>query len=70
MHKYNNQDHSMLTAMLAVRNLDGERHDIWAVNTDDEYHEIVDSETLRHQIDVSEMTQPLVPGVSATRSQN
>ena len=39
MHKYNNQDHSMLTAMLAVRNLFGESHDLWAVNADDEYHE-------------------------------
>ena len=41
MHKYNNQDHSMLTAMLAVRNLYGEQHDLWAVNTDDEYGEEV-----------------------------
>lgn len=40
MHKYNNQDHSMLTAMLAVDNLGGARHDLWAVNADDEYHEI------------------------------
>lgn len=39
MHKYNNQDHSMLTAMMAVRNMEGERHDIWSVNTDYEYHE-------------------------------
>jgi protoporphyrinogen oxidase len=39
MHKYNNQDHSMLTAMLAVRNLCGEQHDLWAVNAEDEYHE-------------------------------
>ena len=39
MHKYNNQDHSMLTARLAVRNVFGERHDLWAVNADDEYHE-------------------------------
>jgi protoporphyrinogen oxidase len=39
MHKYNNQDHSMLTAMLAVRNLYGEQHDLWAVNSDDTYHE-------------------------------
>ena len=39
MHKYNNQDHSMLTAMLAVRNFFGESHDLWAVNVDDEYHE-------------------------------
>ena len=38
-HRYNNQDHSMLTAILAVRNLFGERHDIWAVNAEDAYHE-------------------------------
>ena len=39
MHKYNNQDHSMYTAMLAVENMNGARHDLWAVNTDFEYHE-------------------------------
>jgi protoporphyrinogen oxidase len=39
MHKYNNQDHSMFTAMLAVENLRGESHDLWSVNTDLEYHE-------------------------------
>ena len=40
MHRYNNQDHSMLTAMLAVENiLDGAGHDLWAVNVDEEYHE-------------------------------
>ena len=42
LHRYNNQDHSMLTAMLAVRNLmDGEKHDLWGVNADAEYHEEV-----------------------------
>jgi protoporphyrinogen oxidase len=39
MHKYNNQDHSMMTAMLAVRNLEGGRFNLWNVNTDAEYHE-------------------------------
>ena len=39
MHKYNNQDHSMLTAMMAVWNMAGASHDIWSVNTDFEYHE-------------------------------
>ena len=39
MHRYNNQDHSMMTALLAARNLLGERHDPWLVNTDAEYHE-------------------------------
>jgi protoporphyrinogen oxidase len=39
MHKYNNQDHSMFTAMMAVWNMQGEHHDIWAVNTDFDYLE-------------------------------
>jgi len=39
MHKYNNQDHSMLTAMLTVENIYGATHDIWAVNVEEEYHE-------------------------------
>ena len=41
MHKYNNQDHAMMTALLAARNiLAGERlYDVWAVNQDGEYHE-------------------------------
>ena len=40
MHKYNNQDHSMMTALLAARNLTGsDDRDPWNVNTDAEYHE-------------------------------
>jgi protoporphyrinogen oxidase len=40
MHHYNNQDHSMMTAMLAARNIATGRHyDPWKVNTDAEYHE-------------------------------
>ena len=39
MHRYNNQDHSMLTAMLAVENMYGAQNDIWSVNVDDDYHE-------------------------------
>jgi protoporphyrinogen oxidase len=39
MHKYNNQDHSMLTAMMVVWNMQGAQHDVWSVNTDYEYHE-------------------------------
>ncbi|RNI30845.1 NAD(P)/FAD-dependent oxidoreductase [Rufibacter immobilis] len=42
MHKYNNQDHSMLTAMLAVENIAQGRTDksnLWEVNTEQEYHE-------------------------------
>jgi hypothetical protein len=40
MHKYNNQDHSMYTAMLTVENIvAGTSHDIWSVNVEEEYHE-------------------------------
>jgi hypothetical protein len=40
LHRYNNSDHSMLTAMRAVDNLvTGADHDIWAVNAESAYHE-------------------------------
>ena len=40
LHMYNNQDHSMLTAMLAVKNLLGQGvHDVWSVNVERAYHE-------------------------------
>ncbi len=39
MHKYNNQDHSMYTAMLSVENILGADHDIWTVNVEAAYHE-------------------------------
>jgi len=41
MHKYNNQDHAMMTAMLCVENIlaDAKRYDLWQVNSDAEYHE-------------------------------
>lgn len=41
MHKYNNQDHSMMTAMLAARNIlaGKELYDLWDVNEDAAYHE-------------------------------
>lgn len=38
-HHYNNQDHSMMTGVLAARNIAGERNDLWSVNVDEEYHE-------------------------------
>ena len=43
MHRYNNQDHSMFTAMLTVENLYGATHDIWEVNVEEEYHEEADA---------------------------
>jgi protoporphyrinogen oxidase len=38
-HKYNNQDHSMLTGMMAAENVLGANHDLWEVNEEPEYHE-------------------------------
>ena len=63
MHKYNNQDHSMLTAMLAVKNILGADYDLWQVNAEQEYHEEV---TDRDKTSVDEFallasTQPRVP---------
>jgi hypothetical protein len=42
MHKYNNQDHSMLTSMQVVQNIkDGivDKSNIWSINTEMDYHE-------------------------------
>ena len=47
MHKYNNQDHAMMTAMLCVENILAEEklYDLWQVNGDAEYHEAGGAET-------------------------
>ncbi len=50
MHKYNNQDHSMYTAMLTVENIHGADHDIWSVNVEEEYHETSDERVSRYRI--------------------
>jgi protoporphyrinogen oxidase len=62
MHRYNNQDHSMLTAMLAARNILGTNHDLWQVNTEEEYHEEVTAKDLDHR-DLARVatTEPRVP---------
>jgi protoporphyrinogen oxidase len=42
MHKYNNQDHSMLTAITAIKNIlsgNKDKENIWEINTEEEYHE-------------------------------
>ncbi|MBL8241077.1 MAG: NAD(P)/FAD-dependent oxidoreductase [Bryobacterales bacterium] len=68
MHRYNNQDHSMLTAMLAARNImadlrgAGPRYDLWKVNADDEYHEGT-APPGDDDFTGLESTQPLVPTV-------
>jgi protoporphyrinogen oxidase len=60
MHKYNNQDHSMLTAMLSVKNILGAKYDVWEVNVDNEYHEEM-SEDRQSEISLVASTQPMIP---------
>ncbi|MEC4803885.1 MAG: NAD(P)/FAD-dependent oxidoreductase [Jaaginema sp. PMC 1079.18] len=56
MHRYNNQDHSMLTGLLAARNLLGEEHDLWNVNTDRSYYEEFTTEELKKRETESEFS--------------
>ena len=52
LHRYNNQDHSMWTAILATLNqLDGAGYDVWSVNVEAEYHE--EGETVDALLDVA-----------------
>ncbi len=62
LHRYNNSDHSMLTAMRAVDNiLLGTRHDIWAVNAESVYHEedVQNQDPYRKPPSTPAMEQPL-----------
>jgi len=64
MHKYNNQDHSMYTAMLTVENIvAGAGHDIWSVNVDEEYHE--ERSGARREMGTGRQA-PIVPRRAAT----
>jgi protoporphyrinogen oxidase len=65
MHKYNNQDHAMMTGMMTARNiLAGERiYDIWQVNEDAEYHEAGASSA-----QVALASERLVPLRASTRA--
>jgi protoporphyrinogen oxidase len=59
MHRYNNQDHSMLTGVMAARNTLGEQHNLWDLMADSEY---LEQGTLREdEIQALEATQPAVP---------
>jgi protoporphyrinogen oxidase len=62
LHRYNNSDHSMLTAMRAVDNiLLGSNHDIWSVNVESVYHEeeVENEDPYRTPPDTPAMEQPL-----------
>ena len=62
LHRYNNSDHSMLTAIRAVENVtEGARHDLWAVNAESVYHEagVEDEQPYREAPETPSMAQPL-----------
>lgn len=62
LHRYNNSDHSMLTAMRAVENLcDGAGHDVWAVNADSVYHEREEADEQPYRVapETPAMVRPL-----------
>ena len=60
MHRYNNQDHSMLTAILAARNVMGASYDLWDLQIDSGYLEEGSSLTVP-ELQALEATQPIVP---------
>jgi protoporphyrinogen oxidase len=59
MHKYNNQDHAMMTAMLTCRNILAGRnlYDVWGVNEDAEYHEAGNSGAVEALASVRQVPQ-------------
>ena len=67
MHRYNNQDHSMLTGILAARNAMGARYDLWSVNVDADYHEeagaAAEADAWHWQL---AQTQPITPRAIST----
>jgi len=67
LHRYNNSDHSMLTAIRAVDNIvNGAGHDIWEVNAESVYHEedVADEHPYRKAPETKAMREPLVPAES------
>jgi protoporphyrinogen oxidase len=68
LHRYNNSDHSMLTAIRAVDNItNGANHDIWAVNAESVYHEeeTADEHPYKRAPDTRAMREPLVSSEAA-----
>jgi protoporphyrinogen oxidase len=70
MHKYNNQDHSMMTALCAARNICGANYDLWAINTEPDYHEEAreDSQEAPERASVRAETSPQPQAVAGPPS--
>ena len=67
LHRYNNSDHSMLTAIRAVENIQqGTDHDIWAVNAESVYHEedVADEHPYVRAPETRAMREPLARGLA------
>jgi protoporphyrinogen oxidase len=60
MHKYNNQDHSMMTALYASRNILGASYDLWAINSEPDYHE--EKQEKPTELVKSELRRPVYAG--------
>src|SRR5437016_1566635 len=70
LHRYNNSDHSMLTAMRAIDNiLLGAHHDIWAVNAESVYHEehVEEEQPYLNAPDTKAMAEPLASSEASER---
>jgi protoporphyrinogen oxidase len=64
MHKYNNQDHSMMTGLLAAKNILGANYDLWETNAEQEYQEEFQDgarDVAGHSMAALADSQPLVP---------
>ncbi len=60
MHKYNNQDHAMMTGILTAENIAAghDKHDIWTVNADAEYQEEVSNDRARALASLRQTPEP------------
>ena len=63
MHRYDNQDHAMLTGILAARNILGARYNLWDLCVGDGHHEEGD-EITDGDLEALEADQPLMPSLT------
>ena len=70
LHRYNNQDHAMLTGIIAAGNIINDaKNDVWAVNEDKQYHEEISRERLRSEPQATHATSSVMSPRAAELSQ-
>ena len=70
LHRYNNQDHAMLTGIIAAGNIVNDaKNDVWAVNEDKQYHEEISRERLRSEPQATHATSSVMSPRAAELSQ-